>query len=455
LRIALLRVCVPRDGDQFCAGAAVDAEREAVTSAQVEQLQTFARELYGGHPAALALLESSVHGATDEERFRAAAALTALDPANEVTAVQRIALARNERGAERLLRAVPPRVDAGAGLDPDRPHAEKEKTDGPRFYIESGPAFLAETDPEEEHIIRELVPAGRTILKHGEPRARKSWAAIETAVAAATGTLAFGLERFAVPAAVPVLYSSQEDGRRDVRARLCRILAGRGLTTAPAELFLSVHAGINLESPEWQDTLMRDVQALGIRYVIFDPARRFSPNADKGPAEVREVTGFMRRLAVETGAAVETVHHDVKPGREADTRRRGHKASGGDWFAASDCPIHLEPAGRDRTLVVPEDFTFGADPASFSFRIEEDEAKTWARLVAEDVAAEEVGAIALHERVLDFLRNNPGSTGNAVARGVRGGKEAILGALRAMSEGNQIDSVEERRGVKWFVRGAP
>lgn len=323
-----------------------------------------------------------------------------------------------------------------------------------RYYLEDGDAFLSEIDSPEEFVVGELAPAGRTLLWHGEPRTRKSWAAMELVVAAVTGTPAFALDRFSVPAAVPALCAIQEDGRRDSRERFKRMLASRGLKTVPAELFVSVHGGINLESGEWQDRLVKDVHARGIRLVVFDPIRRFSPNVDKGPAEVRNVTAFLRRLAVETGAAVLVIHHDVKPGREEDNRRRGHKASGGDWFASSDCPVHLEPAGRDRTLVVPEDFKHGTDPASFAFRIQEDEARTWARVTAENVMAEEVGALALHERVLEFLRHNPGSSGSAVARGIRGAKGAILDALKALDERGLVDSIEDKRGMKWFVRGA-
>jgi hypothetical protein len=369
-------------------------------------------------------------------------------------------LAREMQALERDLdeRTAEPRariaaaVAALTGHPADRPDAEREPRAELHGYIESGAEFLAGEDAPESFIVGELIPAGRTILAHGEPRTRKSWWAVELALAAATGTPAFGLARFTAPAAVPVLYSSQEDGRRDVRGRVRRFLAGRRLQAVPPGLFLSVHAGIDLESSEWQEALVRDISARGIRLVIFDPIRRFSPNVDKGPAEVRAVTSFLRDLAVKTGAAVLVIHHDVKPGREEDNRRRGHKASGGDWFASSDCPIHLEPAGRNRTLVVPEDFKHGSDPASFTFGIEEDEGKTWARLVAEDVSAENVGTVALHERILEFLRHNPGSTGNAVCRGARGAKAAILEALKTLAEAGRVDSVQDKRAVRWLVR---
>lgn len=324
--------------------------------------------------------------------------------------------------------------------------------DGPS-YLETAAEFCAEVDPPQVHIIGELVPMGVTVLMHGEPRTRKSWAAMELAIAAATGTPAFGQERFAAPLAVPTFYGSQEDGRRDFRSRLWRCLRARDQATPPPTLFLSVHANINLESQAWQAAIVRDFKARGIKLAVFDPIRRFSPNVDKGPSEVRAVTGFLRQLTVETGCTTITVHHDVKPGQEADTRRRGHKASGGDWFAASDCPIHLEAAGRDRTLVVPEDYKHGTDPASFAFRIEEDEGKTWARVASEDVAAEDVGSLALHGRILDFLGANPGATGRSVVNGVRARREAVMDALAALGKADKVDSVKAGRSFQWFIKG--
>ena len=214
-------------------------------------------------------------------------------------------------------------------------------------YIEFAPEFLAVTDPPIEYLISDLLPQAVLSMVHGCPRVLKTWAELEQAIALSTGTPAFGLERFAIPQAVPVLYSSQEDAAREVRARAKAILKGRGITEFPATLAFAVHKGINLESYEWQEALLRDIRRYGFRLVILDPIRRYAPSADKGPGEVRQITACLRRLIVETGATIQVCHHDIKPALDnRDDRRRGHKASGGDWFAAADCPMSIEPAGR-------------------------------------------------------------------------------------------------------------
>jgi hypothetical protein len=53
-------------------------------------------------------------------------------------------------------------------------------------YLETMPRFLDEEDPPMNFLLPELLPLGVILLLHGEPRARKSLAAFELALAAAT-----------------------------------------------------------------------------------------------------------------------------------------------------------------------------------------------------------------------------------------------------------------------------
>ena len=63
-------------------------------------------------------------------------------------------------------------------------------------YLEPIAVFLAEEDKPVSVVFPDLLPCGVIMLLHGEPRARKSLAAFELALAAATGTAPFGLARF-------------------------------------------------------------------------------------------------------------------------------------------------------------------------------------------------------------------------------------------------------------------
>jgi hypothetical protein len=339
--------------------------------------------------------------------------------------------------------------------DPEPEPEQKER----QPYIEFAPTFLSTEDPPRKYLIEDLIPEESLIVQHGDPRTKKSWAAVEQIIALATGTCAFGLERFAVKTSIPVLYSSQEDSARDVRIRARALLRGRGIERYPDTLAFAIHKGINLDSFEWQEALIKDAIKYGFRFIALDPIRRYSPNADKGPGEVRVITGFLRRFSVETGATIDITHHDVKPERNnRDDRRRSHRASGGDWFAAADCPIAFEIVSHDTTLVVPEDYKFSVDPQPFKFRLETDDPRTptWARLVGDSTTTEDAKMLALFFRIKSYLtEHSAGASGSAIARAIKTRKEDVLAALDSLLKNGEVDCVGGGVNGKkqvWFLR---
>jgi putative DNA primase/helicase len=347
-------------------------------------------------------------------------------------------------------RPTPADTDGERAAIQDEGRGEPEE----RLYIEFAPFFLSVDDPPMRYLIDELLPEQVLALLHGEPRTRKSWAALDLAIAIATGTAAFGMERFRVSTPLPVLYSSQEDTARVVRLRAKALLRGRGIDQFPPTLAFAVHKGIDLESGEWIEVLVRDVLRYGFKLITFDPIRRYGLNVDKGPADVQRITAQLRRLSIETGVAVQAVHHDVKPAADnKDNRRRGHKASGGDWFAASECPIAFESAGDSCTLIRPEDYKLSGDPESFQFRLETDNSRhpTLARLIGETVSAEEAAELPLQHNVLEYVRKNPHRSTNAIEKGVKARHEDVAGALENLLAAGKVDCIDGKRGAKlWF-----
>jgi hypothetical protein len=327
-------------------------------------------------------------------------------------------------------------------------------------YIEWAPQFLSGADPPIHYLAKEILPESVIALWHGEPRTRKSWAGLDIGLAVATGTPPFGLERFETIVPQRVLYSSQEDSRHLVRLRAKALLRGRGIDHFPENLGFSVHAGINLESAEWHARLVEDVLEQGIRLIIFDPIRRFAMNVDKGPAEVRQITAYLRRLCNETGATVLVVHHDVKPmANNHDTRRRGHRASGGDWFAAAECPIAFESAGETCTLAYPESFKISTDPEPWTMRLETDDPRnpTIARFVGETSSAIDAADIAAQEKIVAYLGEHKGASGSRIAKDIRIKKETALTALTNLEKLGKVDCVKaDKKGkpTTWFLTGS-
>lgn len=345
---------------------------------------------------------------------------------------------------DKLFDAQLARYELGPGADDDL------ETQGP--WIDHGPTFLGQVDPPLKYIINELIPSGVIALLHGEPRTRKSWAALDIAIAASAGLCAFGLSRFLAPEPAPTLYSSQEDAARLVRLRCSAMLKGRGIDCPPL-LSFAVHKGISLEQPAWHELLIKDILAAKIRLVIFDPVRRFAANADNGPADVRAITGYLRRLTIATGATVLIVHHDVKPpSNGVDNRRRGHKASGGDWFAASEAPIGLEVVG-DSTMAYPESYKLSADPEPFSFIVKTDDSRypTVARINAETTTAADAGLLAIDEAVLLYLTGKPGATGYGIIKGTKKSSDVVRASLDRLFSVGKIDCKDGPRNSQiWF-----
>ena len=335
---------------------------------------------------------------------------------------------------------------------------EWKPTQENKSYIEFAPAFLSGEDPPIQYLVEDLLPEGVIALMHGDPRTKKSWAALDMAIALATGTPAFNLPRFRVPSAVPVLYSSQEDGRYLFRIRAKALLRHRGIDQFPPTLAFSVFKGIDLESIEWHEILIRDVSRHGFRALFFDPIRRYGKDVDKGPAEVRAITGYLRRLVIETGTTVDIIHHDVKPPAAGkDERRRSHRASGGDWFAAADCPIGFEAAGETCSVVYPEQYKFSSDPQPFTFRLETDNPRhpITAKLIGESTTAEDAASLDLTKKMLTYLAEHPGKSGSAIAAAIHARKENVLDVLDKLFNAGKVDAIEHGKSKLWHKRGRP
>jgi len=326
----------------------------------------------------------------------------------------------------------------------------------PPDYIETAAAFIAEDDPAQRFIIPELMPHSVLLLIHGEPRARKSLFAFELALASATGTPAFGLERFTPPEPVVVLYVMEEDPRALTRVRMRAIVKERCGAACPDTLHVAVRRGVNLDDPAWIDQLITDLKRLGAKLLVLDAARRLSAKTDEGPAKVRELTRALRRIVTMADVTIAIVHHDVKPPQNGqDQRRRSQRASGGDWFAACECPVHVEKIGARESLVFPEDYKFGSDPVPFTLALEVRDGLV-VRLHGTDTTTEHAETAGASGKLLAWLKANPYSSKTAMKK-AGFGWEAVETHLNALLKAGKIDGGPGRKAgsTVYFVIEEP
>lgn len=324
------------------------------------------------------------------------------------------------------------------------PYLDLSSNGIPAAYIETAAAFIAEDDPPLDFIVPELLPCGVIMLLHGEPRARKSLAALEIALAASTGTAAFGLERFTPPAPVTVLYVQEEDPRPLTRPRLRAQIHARG-EVCPDTLHVAVRRGVDLDDPLWVDRLITDLKRLGVKLLVLDAARRLSAKTDEGPAKVRELTRVLRLIVTAAGVSIVIVHHDVKPPTNGqDQRRRSQRASGGDWFAACECPVHVEKVGARESLVFPEDYKFTTDPAPFTFTCAIDDGLI-TRLIGTDSSTEDAERAGVRGKIYDWLKVNGPASKTAMKKAGLGRWERIEAAIEGLIKDGKADAGPGRK----------
>jgi hypothetical protein len=322
-------------------------------------------------------------------------------------------------------------------------------------YIDAVGDFLAEEDAPTSVVFPELLPCGVIMLLHGEPRARKSLAALEMALSAATGTAPFGLARFAPAEPIPVLYVQEEDPRPLTRPRMRALIGSRCGGMPPATLHVSVRRGVDLDDPAWVERLTVDLQRLGAKLLVLDAARRLSSKTDEGPAKVRELIAVLRRIVTTAEVTVIIVHHDVKPPTTGqDQRRRSQRASGGDWFAGCECPVHVEKIGANESLVFPEDYKFTADPAPFTFTCETAGGLV-TRLVGVDTTSENAERAGVRGKLFDWLRTNGPATKTDMKKAGLAQWPAIEAALDLLGKEGKVDSApgRQRGSLRYFVTG--
>jgi hypothetical protein len=322
-------------------------------------------------------------------------------------------------------------------------------------YLEPIAAFLAEEDPPASAVFPDLLPTGVIMLIHGDPRSRKTLAGFELALSAATGTAPFGLDRFRPASPIGVLYIQEEDPRSLTRPRVRRLVAERCGADLPATLYVSVRRGVDLDDPEWEARLIEDLGRLDVRLLVLDAARRFSTKTDEGPAKVREFTTTLRRIVTKTGVTIVVIHHDVKPPVTGqDTRRRSQRASGADWFAVSECPIHVERLNESESLVYPQDYKFSADPAPFTFACALDGRHIRA-LIGRDTTSHHAETAGARGKLLAWLCAN-GPAARTAMRKAGFAWETVEGLLAELMRSGDVDAHPGRRkdSLVYFARNA-
>ena len=185
--------------------------------------------------------------------------------------------------------------------------------------------------------------------------------------------------------------------------------------------------------------------------------RRLSAKTDEGPTKVRELVAVLRSIVTGTGVSIVIVHHDVKPPRDAqDQRRRSQRASGGDWFAACECPVHVEKVGERESLVFPQDYKFAVDPAPFTFTCGV-EGGVITHLLGADTTSDHAERAGVRGKVLEWLRINGPASKTVMQKAGLARWETLAPVIEALCKEGKIDAAPGRQkgSLRYFVPSPP
>lgn len=173
----------------------------------------------------------------------------------------------------------------------------------------------ARTYPPIDFLVDGLIPKGVTLLA-GEPKAGKSWLALDIAASIARGVGCLG-ERNCPPG--DVLYLALEDNEARLHGRLTSMLGSSGW---PSRLALSttwsrIDQGGDQAMHEWAATCLRP------RAIIVDVFERIRPLAPRSSYQgAYEEISRLRQVADALQIGIILVHHLVKGSGARDAYQR-------------------------------------------------------------------------------------------------------------------------------------
>jgi hypothetical protein len=306
--------------------------------------------------------------------------------------------------------------------------------------------------PTPDYLIDQLLPEGALAELIGDSETLKSFIAIDLGLSIASGQPnVFGQP---VVKHGPVLYIVAEGaGAFQFRLRAWGAEHKVNLDKVP---FYSIAAPVNLRDPSFQEELTCIVARVRPLLVVVDTLHRCIPGAEENSSrDVGEVVGFSTRLQAQTGVAILFLHHPPK--NDPNGRGRG---SGALYYAAdTELSSVLEGDEQpDGTKVITLSVKKQKDDSKFSIALKncvvpvlDDDGQMTYRSGREitscvlrladqaDIAASRVHAEdALEQKVLAFLRVNPGKTKAEIREAVKMKTNTVNACVEALEKAGLV-----------------
>lgn len=251
-------------------------------------------------------------------------------------------------------------------MDPSDP----QDTGGPRLHVVTSLVeVLKQPVAPLRWVVPGLVPEGGFIVLAGPQKSRKTWLAMDIAVAVAAGQPV--LDRPTLQG--PTLYVLEEGAVAATIERYRRICERRGV---PVDAYVALRQGVRIDDPRRWAGIRADVTALHPTLTVFDPAVRLHGGDENSATDVSRLTGALLELTV-LGTAVLLVHHVVKHAEGLASLGAAARGSSA-LVAASDGNLLVSRAKRRPNAMIlasemrdaeGERLTLGFDGARAEWRV--------------------------------------------------------------------------------------
>jgi hypothetical protein len=336
----------------------------------------------------------------------------------------------------------------------------------PTLAIVGMGTFLAQTFPDPEPLVENILSDDGGGWIGGEEKLGKSWWMIDEAVGLALGVPVAG--RFAVPQRRRVMIFEEEDSPRRTHRRVRANLRGRAIDPddpavqgdLDAWLKVSVWSGFTLDNPLLVvqfETAIRDFQPA---VVYIDCLRKITGRDLNKAADASAMLAILDDLRRRYNVIFRLIHHFRK--QQGFRTGRGSQEIGGSFVlgAWGENSLFFEPLGRKQGPVRVEiQMKDGAPTPGFTLTLESDSpahALTWVRLVASDQTIAS-GVDDLVVQALGVLppeqptEGKPGVTVKALSDHLKKSDKTIREALKRLKDEDRcLEIGTASRGLKLY-----
>ncbi len=290
--------------------------------------------------------------------------------------------------------------------------------------------------PPIDYIVSELISNSSLNVFYGEAGSKKTYMALNMAVAVANGLdwLGFTTKKS------PVLIIDEESGEKRLSRRLNEVMKGYNCKSSGQLYFISL-AGFKLDKKEDVKVIESEISKTNSKLVIFDALADIMDGDENSKKDVQPVMNNLRKIADNTDSSIILIHHANKGG--------GYRGSSA-IKASSDLMIQV---------------TSDLDDPIINFKTEKNRDGSYISWSAEAFWEDDVFTLSAtspvqktsirEEYVLEYLRENGESSltdiiNNATVCTKSGAKKAIYSLTRS---GNIIRTNPETgtKGAKYKV----